>query len=299
MNKMPFTPVALKSSPSLRQRGGCRPGLLAAMCLLAGLAGGAYLQHRRAAPAVPAAEIPAKDPGLAESTRRLLAGLNAPVSLKYYALLDTNLPPAFAEFSAQTVRLLESYQQAAGQKLSVSRFTNRSDLAETAAARGGLRAFNLDRGDACYLGVILESGDRKEALSLSPDWAPALEADLSRALARVNAPAKSVAASTAEPDRAVVEEVKRALPDLASVSVAEGTKQLREQTLAAFTAVAREMEARLQQAERRHAQAASEAEKAAAIKEIQQVRAEQTEKLKALTIRMQEQINALEQIKRQ
>jgi hypothetical protein len=59
------------------------------------------------------------------------------------------------------------------------------------------------------------------------------------------------------------------------------------------------MEMLLKQAEERYTQAASETAKQAALKDLQQARAEQTEKLKAITIRMQEQIATLEQLKRQ
>ena len=50
----------------------------------------------------------------------------------------------------------------------------------------GLKSFNLDKGNACFLGIVVASGTQKELLpQLSPDWEQAVEPDLTRAIARL------------------------------------------------------------------------------------------------------------------
>lgn len=283
-----------------RERGSARVPALAAVFLLLGLASGAYLHYRLATPPkLPGGQPEAERP-LADSTKEVLRRLDSPVTIRFFALLDTSLPAAYKDFSGRASQVLSLYQQESGGKVKVTSHTVLSDTAETAARTDGIKAFNLDQGNPCYLGITVVCNDRKETLQLSPDWEPALEADLSRAIARVASPTPKPGTQPAlQPDRAAIEEVKRVLPNLASLSVEEGSRILREQTLAAFTAASKEMEMQLKQAEERYTQATSETARQAALKDVQRIRAEQTEKLKTLTIRMQEQIATLEQLKRQ
>ena len=98
------------------------------------------------------------------------------------------------------------------------------------------------------------------------------------------------------------EEVKRALPNVAAVSVAEGTRILRETTLKEFAAAADEMEIRLKEAQQRATQAqsgGSAADQQATVKQLQQVQLEQAEKLKEITARLSARIAALQQLKKE
>ena len=90
------------------------------------------------------------------------------------------------------------------------------------------------------------------------------------------------------------------IPDLAAVSLEEGKKVLQEAALKDFTAAAKEMRAQIKEAEQRLAQAqqgGTEAERQAARAHLQQVQAEQTEKLKEIAARSQAQVEAFEQLK--
>jgi hypothetical protein len=174
-----------------------------------------------------------------------------------------------------------------------------------AASADGVKAFNLDKGDACFLGVAVVCNDQKESLSqLSPEWEAALESDLSRAIARVAAKpaARSAAASTATADAAAIAEVKRAIPNLENVSLAEGTQTLRVAALKEIFEATDEMQRQVKEAEQRISQAQSngtEAEQQAAVKQLQQVQAGQTEKLQQIAARLQSQIAALQELKQQ
>ena len=86
-----------------------------------------------------------------------------------------------------------------------------------------LPCFNLDKGEACYLGVALSLDGRKETLPhLSPEWEQALEPDLTRAIIRLleaRRPATiAAAAAVSQVNTAAVQEVKALIPDLAAVS---------------------------------------------------------------------------------
>ncbi len=107
-----------------------------------------------------------------------------------------------------------------------------------------------------------------------------------------------VPAATADP--ATIEEVKRMIPNFDSVSLEEGTRILREAALKEFKAAANEMQTRLSEAQQRLGQAqsgGSAAEQQAAMKDLQQVQADQTEKLKQIAARSAAQIEALRQLK--
>jgi hypothetical protein len=108
-------------------------------------------------------------------------------------------------------------------------------------------------------------------------------------------------ARTAGSTALAVEQVKRALPDLESLPLEEGKRALREKSLSEFRAAAKESEAELKLAQERLERAQkgqSDAEKQAARKGLQQLHAEQAEKLKTIAIALQDQIAALEQLKR-
>ena len=101
-------------------------------------------------------------------------------------------------------------------------------------------------------------------------------------------------------DGLALEEVRRAIPNLDSVSLEAGTRLLREAAVSEFGRAAQEMEARLRQARQNLLQAQSnhaEAQEQAALKQLQQVQAEQADKLKQIAARSQAQIQALTRLK--
>lgn len=244
--------------------------------------------------------------GLSESTLGVLERLSAPVEIRFYSLLDpASTTESLAAFATRVDLLLSKYERDGQGKIKVSRYNSRSNATANAAAADGMRAFNIDKGEACYLGLAVACQDQKEPLAqLSPDWEPALEPDVTRIILRlVEATSPPMAKVTAPPpDAAVVEEVKAALPNLASLSVEEGSRVLREAALKDFKTAATEMESKVKEAQQRFTDAQnapSDAERQAALKHLQQVQAQQTEKLQQVAARLQGQIAALKQLKAQ
>ncbi len=117
--------------------------------------------------------------------------------------------------------------------------------------------------------------------------------------ARARGPAPRLA-NTPPANFAAAEEVKRTIPNLASVSMEEGTRILRRAALEDFKATVAAMEIQIAKAQQSLSQAqsgGSEAEQQAAVKQLQQVQSEQTEKLKQIAARSAAQIEALRQLK--
>ena len=101
-------------------------------------------------------------------------------------------------------------------------------------------------------------------------------------------------------DPAIIAEVKRRIPNFASVSVEEGSQILREGALKDLHAALSQMEGQLKEAEQRVArmeEAKSGTEKQAALKDLQRLQAEQAAKLREFTTRSSAQIEALRQLK--
>jgi hypothetical protein len=103
-----------------------------------------------------------------------------------------------------------------------------------------------------------------------------------------------------KPDPAILAEVKRQIPDFASVSLEEGSQILREAAVKDLQAALSQMEGQLKEAEQRVArmeEAKSETEKQAALKDLQRLQAEQAVKLREFTTRSSAQVEALRQLK--
>jgi hypothetical protein len=281
-----------------------RTTLLVLVCFLLGLAIGAFwyqrATNRRSTDTVPAGVK------LTEGTKAVVKALDSQVEIRFYSLLD----PATTSNSLQTFarrvdQLLSEYEREADGKIKVTRFLAQSDSAAKAALSDGIKVFNLNLGDACFLGMAIACNDRRETLAqLSLEWEAALESDVSRAITRVAAPGVQAVPTTArtETDAATIQEVKRSIPNFASVSLEEGTQILRQAALEDLKAVAKEMETQVKVAQQRLTEAQnskSAAEQQDAIKELQNVQARQTEKLKEIAARLQDQIAALQKLKKE
>jgi ABC-type uncharacterized transport system len=242
---------------------------------------------------------------LSDTTKAVLQRLTSPLEIRFYALLDpATVSDSLRAYAGHVDRLLSAYQREAHGMINMSRFNAPSDANANAADADGLHPFNLDKGEACYLGITLARGERKESLpQLSPAWEPALESDLTRAIIRVTSanPPPGPLANASRASAATTEEVKRTIPNLATVSVEEGTRMLREAALAEFAAAAQEMETQVKAAQQRLSEARSgksEAEQQAAMKQLQEIQAAQTEKLRQITAGLQARIAAFEDLKR-
>jgi len=122
--------------------------------------------------------------GLSAGTKAVLQRVAAPVEVRFYSVLD---PATTAEtlrtFAGRVDQLLSEFEKEAGGKIKVVRHSTPSAVVAAAASSDGIRPFNLDKGEACYLALVVSQKDRKELLpDFSPDWEPALESDLSRAM---------------------------------------------------------------------------------------------------------------------
>ncbi len=285
------------------QRGQVRIIVLVVVFIVLGLGAG-LVWHRYRTVRGPTAVEPAGGKELSPSTKAVLEHLDAPVEIRFYSLLDTKTVSEDVQDLASRVEwLLSKYQEAAGPRLIVKRVTSPTDANLAAASADGLRPFNLEKGDASYLGIAVVGHNQEQALPrLSLEWEQAVEPDLSRAIERVaqGRPATQVAASSSETAAAAAADVKQAIPNLPEVSTEEGSRMLREQALKQFQAAAKEMEARVQEAQQRLGEArqsGSAAEQQAAMTQLQQVQAQQAEKLKNIAARLQDQIEALKRLK--
>jgi uncharacterized membrane protein len=287
-----------------REQAGARVIVLVLAAFLLGLGAAAFVFYRSAEPRAGASGSRAANEGLSEHTRSVLRNLDSAVEIRFYSLLDpASVPEAARDFAGRVDQLLSEYVNASGGKLTVTRHQSRSDEAANAASADGIKAFNLDKGEACFLGLTLTCNSRKESLpQLAPEWEQALEPDLTRALERVTtAPVPTAAAGAAlKPDAAVIEEVKQSFPNLASVSVEEGTRVLREKALKTFGEATREIEAKVEEARQQLVQVqvnGSTEERQEALKKFHELQIQQTEKIKQIAARLQNQITALEYLK--
>jgi hypothetical protein len=279
--------------------------IIAALCLVIGLGLGGLWNSRRAKSSAvnPERETSVQHvPALSAGTTAVLQRLQGPVDIQFYAVLDrATVPEDVTAFAGRVEELLAAYRHEAGGKIIVTRHRSPSDAAAAAAA--GMTPFNLDRGDVSYLGLSVTQGTRKESIPrLFPEWEQAVESDLSRAISRVLSPAPSTpAAAPITPiDPVTVAEVKRQIPNFASISLEEGTRTLRESALNDLKASMREMETRVKEVQERLARAQdanATADKDAALRELQRLQAEQAAKLAEISTRSSTQIEALRQLK--
>lgn len=115
-----------------------------------------------------------------------------------------------------------------------------------------------------------------------------------------NSPAHPGMANPPPITPATIEDVKKAVPDFASLSVGEGENILRTAALKEFEAAARESDAQIKAAQQQLLQtenSQSAAEQQAAMKNVQSVQAAATEKLQQVAARLQAQIAALKSLK--
>jgi ABC-type uncharacterized transport system involved in gliding motility auxiliary subunit len=241
---------------------------------------------------------------LSDATRAALGRLDAPLEIRFYSVLDpASVPASVNAFADRVDRLLAAYQQEAGGKIKVTRFDSQAILSANAAPGDGIQPFNMDKGEACYLGVALAFKGRKESLPrLSPDWEQALEPDLTRAVTRLEDATQPVAAPTAvsQLDTGAVQQVKALIPNIATVSVEEAKRIIQSATLSDLNAVKKETDAQITAAEQRYRQSlngGSEADQQAARQALEQAQADQKQKLQALYAKSAAQLQAFQQLK--
>ena len=290
-----------------REHASARTALLLLTSLLLGTAIGAFWASRPKESSIPMAPSQSSNSSavLSQKTKTILEGLTSPVELRFYSVLDpASAPESLRLFAARVDQLLATYQTEANRKILVTRSNSQSYANMNAAITDGMKPFNEDKGEPSFLGIAVIKQNQKTALSeLQPEWESALEPDITRAiLTTLNvAPlANPVVAAVAKPNTAALQEVKQAIPNLDSISVADGTRLLREASLKEFAAAANQLQAQLQDAQQRLKDAqnsGSESDQQAAMKNLQQVQTDLTEQLKKIAAKGQAQVEALKQLK--
>jgi hypothetical protein len=289
-NTSPSDPPAVRSA-------GWRPLVLVPVCFLLGaILTGVWFKHGKTATGADVSR-------LSGNTLEFLRHVNSPVEIRFYSVLPPgSAPESLQAFSGRVDHLLSEFQNANDGKIHVTRNISTAGVNADAASADGIHPFNLDKGAACFLGLTVVCGEQKESLSqLQPEWEPALELDLARAILQVTAaPATSVVTPRVPVSTEVTNEVVRLVPDLNGTSLEEGTRILRQAAFEAFTAAGTEMEDKLKAAQQQVGDAQngqSEAEQQAAMKHLQDVQLEQGERYKQIAARLQAELALFQQMK--
>ena len=149
---------------------------------------------------------------------------------------------------------------------------------------------------------VQQSRDRQGASSqqVTESATETAEPAVNTSAQAVATPATRSPVPAAPPDPAIVAEVKREIPNFASVSLEEGSQILRAAALRDLQAALSQMEPQLKEAEQQVArmeEAKSETGKQAALKELHRLQAAQAAKLNEFTTRSSAQIAVLRQLK--
>ena len=241
--------------------------------------------------------------GLSSQTSELMSHLNSPVEIRFFSVLPSgSAPESLQSFSQRVDDLLSEFQSANETQIHVIRNLSAAGTNADAAAADGIRAFNLDKGDACFLGLTVASGERKESLAqLDPEWESALPFDLARAILKVTAKAPSPIAKANPPVfPETTNDIRRLIPDIPGTSLEDGIGILRQAAVNKMADAGAEMDKQIKAAQLQLANTQngrSEAEQQAALKHLQQVQLEQAEKFKQIAAQLQAQISAFEQMK--
>lgn len=271
--------------------------LLALIAFVLGIVlAGAWYHHHLGA----AAQIQTLSP----AARELVAELPAPVSIHYFALLPPDSADASLQnFAGRVTQLLEALQAASHGKLQVTWIDTPADTNTDLATANGLQGFNLNKGNGCYLGLTVASGQSRQIFArLEPKWEPALQFDLARAIARVaaeNAPVTPASAAD-KPGPETLAAVQHLIPDVKSTTAEQADRILHEAFLKNCRAVATATEAKLDEAQQQVVQAQAGGSPAtidAARKHLLQVQMDGADQLKKLAAQLQMQLAAFDQLK--
>jgi len=132
---------------------------------------------------------------LSEGTRKVLRGLQSPVTLKLYISRgDQSMPVQLRGFAQRVEDLVAEFKGVAGSKLVVEKFDPKPDGEyEEQAQLDGIEAQQLMSGEQFYLGLAVSQLDRKQVIpAIAPQRERLLEYDILRAIARVGATERPV-----------------------------------------------------------------------------------------------------------
>jgi hypothetical protein len=284
------------SSPAQPQASRRQPLVLGVAAFVLGVALAAVWFHKH--------QGVSENGGLSAPTQNLLGHLPVPVAIRFYSVLPAgSADESLQAFGGRVAQLLDAVQAAGGDKIQLASVTGPAETNITAATTDGIQPFNLDKGDACFLGIVVTSGNNKESLArLQPEWEPALESDLARAILRVAgtaAPAK-LAPEVAKPSSETIATINRLIPDVRAVSTEQAGQIFSAEYLKQCGEVGAEMEAQVNAAAQQVVAAqnsGSATDLEAAQKKLAQAQLEQGKKLKDLAAQLQIQQAVFQQMK--
>ena len=292
-HRMKPNPVSGPTQPATSRQ---HPFLLAAVAFAVGVALAGVWFHRHASSPVAG--------GLPVGARNLLGQLPAPVTLRYYSLLPAGSADEMLQnFAGRVAQLLDAVQSAGDGRVQVVSIDTPAETNADAATAAGIQPFNLDKGDACFLGLTISSGGHKESIArLQPEWEAALPYDIVRAILRVAtlpAPAP-LAAEVAKPSPEIISSIKRLIPDVNATSVEDADRIFHDDFVSQCSRTGAELEAQVNAAEQQVVLArnsGSESDLQAARQHLQQVELAQGEKLKQLAADLQTRLDVFQQMK--
>lgn len=135
---------------------------------------------------------------LSQGTKNILSRINTdePVTIKFYATNDDRVMPNILKPHARSIEdLLLEYEKQSGGSVSLEVIHPNPDTDDEDKAKDDeIRGMQVNQeGDQIYLGLTVQCLDRKEILPfLNPEDATAFEYDVSRAIAKVIKPTKTV-----------------------------------------------------------------------------------------------------------
>jgi ABC-type uncharacterized transport system involved in gliding motility auxiliary subunit len=135
---------------------------------------------------------------LSPGTKNILSRINSdePVTIKFYSTNDDRVMPNILKPHARTIEdLLLEYEKQGGGNIGLEVIHPNPDTDEEDKAKEDeVRGMQVNQeGDNIYLGMSVQCLDRKEILPfLSPDDATSLEYEVSRAIAKVIKPTKTI-----------------------------------------------------------------------------------------------------------
>lgn len=231
-----------------------------------------------------------------------LRHLAAPVQLRFYSVLPPgSASEALQNYSSRVDHLLSKIEDINGSRIHVVRNISTVETNADAATADGIQAFNLDKGEACFLGITVNCEGRKTSLArLQPAWEPALPFDLARAILQVTAPAAAAVAKSAPISPAVTNEIQRLIPDLNGTSLEDGSRILRQASVQQLMTAGAEAENQINQAKQQLAEAqanGSDTAVAAAQKHLQEVQSQQALKVQTIAAQLQDELTVFQQMK--
>jgi hypothetical protein len=245
---------------------------------------------------------PTADP-LSAATKSVLGQLTGPVFIRYYDLLPTDADPALQAYAGRVGALLSALQADSDGKVKVTILDNPAENNATAATTDGVQAFNLDQGSTSFLGLTMTSGRNREPFPhLQPEWEPALEADLARAIQRVAAGPVPVAPGPgiAKPSADIIASINRLIPDVSATTVENADQIFHAEFMNELAAADTERKTQLEAAQEQlgRAQAGgTQAELDAAQKNLTKVEIAQGEKIRQIATRLQTRLAVFQQMK--